>query len=54
LIFQILELAVINKIKEPPNTGFDQCGMACDLKQRQKVSVDEHGWEFETLILDGW
>jgi hypothetical protein len=32
----MLELAVINKIKEPPNTGFDQCGVACDLKQCQK------------------
>ncbi len=26
----------------------------CDLKQCKNVSMDDHGWEFETLIMDGW
>jgi len=26
----------------------------CNLKQCQKTFVDEHEWEIETLLLDGW
>jgi hypothetical protein len=26
----------------------------CNLKQCQKKIVDEHEWEIETLLLDGW